>query len=175
MKINLISTVIMLMILITLVSVKVSAGFALGFPYEIKGNPGETHREIVSLQNRIEPVSDITIEIVVVSGGEYLSFPEGKIIEIAANDTKNIPMDVVIPQNAKSGRSLDASLLFKQVAGSSQSQGTVGVSLTISKEFKIKVEGEETNNKAIIVSSILAVLVVILIIILIRTLMHRKN
>ncbi len=158
-----------------LISIKVSAGFALGFPYEIKGNPGETHREIISLQNKVEPISDMTIEIVINEGGEYISFPEGKIINMLANETKNIPLDIIVPANAKPGQSFDVSLQFKQVAGSSQSQGTIGVSLTISKDFKIKVAREPSNTKAIVVSSILALITLILIIILVRTLMQKKK
>ena len=158
-----------------LFSIKVSAGFALGFPYEIKGNPGETHRETISLQNKIEPISDITIEIVIKEGGEYLSFPEGKIIEISANETKNIPLDIIIPANSKPGQSFDVSLQFKQVGGGSQSQGTIGLSLAISKDFKIKVEGEPSNTKAIILSSVLALITLILIIIMFRMLRKKKN
>ncbi len=163
------------MIIFVLLSIHVSAGFGISVPYDIKGNPGETNREIVQIQNKIAPTSDITIEIIVKKGEEYVSFPEGKIIEIKSNETKNILLDLIIPNKAKSGQNLEVSLLFKQISGNSQSQGTVGMSMSVSEDFQIKVIGEKGNNSVLIISSILSIIIIILTTILIKTLMRQKN
>ncbi len=166
----------LIFVAVTLFSGNVNANLALGFPYEVSGSPGQTFESTISLQNTIAPSSDIQVEITIVKGSEYVSFPQGTIINLSANETKNIQMTVSIPSNAKAEKRYPVSLLFKQTDNDIGSQGMIGMSITISKDFDIIVKGEEkSNNIIVIISTILIILIIILTGLLIKTLKAKKN
>lgn len=153
---------------------EVSAGFALGTPYRIEGNAGESHLELISIQNLIEPTTDATFEITIITGSEYISFPDGQRIDVKANESKNIEMLVSIPKKSKPEQIYESAIIVKQIAGQSATQGTVGLSVSLGETFKIHVNGEKQNSKVIIISIVLGILIILLIWLLIKTLRSKK-
>lgn len=154
----------------------VLAELALGTPDKnLYGNPGETQKKIISIQNIVDTPLDTTIKITITKGADYISFPGGDLIEIKANETKFVTMDVTIPSGANTGDVYEASIVIKQISEQTSSQGTVSLSSSIGEDFKIHVnEQKDTNNKILIISTILIVFILLLIWILIRTIKNNK-
>ncbi len=165
----------LIFVVLTLLTGKVNAELALGFPYEVSGSSGQTFESIISLQNTLEPISNIQVEIIIKEGSEYVSFPQGTTINLSANETKNIKMLVSIPTNAKAEKKYPVSLAFKQKNNEAESSGMIGLSITILKDFNIRVLGEEKSNTIIvIISAILITLIILLSWLLIKTLKNKK-
>ncbi len=152
-----------------------SAGFGVGFPFKISLNPGETYEGSLSLQNRIEPVEDMTIEIIVEEGEEYIIFPNGKTVQITANETLNIPVKISVPESAEPGAVYKVKMLFKPTSRGTQQGGTVNFILSLGKSFDIEVLGESKNKGAIIIILLLLItIIVVLAVLLIRALGKKK-
>ncbi len=150
-----------------------SAGFAVGFPYKIDLKKGETYDGSFQLQNIIQPVEQITVEIIIEQGEEYLSFPDGTTIQLAANEIKNIPVKISVPNNADGGDVYNAKIIFKPVSGDVQEGGTVNFRLSVGRSFDIEVI-KETNTILVIAIVFLILAILILILILLKTLKNKK-
>ncbi len=153
-----------------------SAGFAIGFPYKIELNRGESYEGGFSLQNVLPPTEDTTVEIIVDEGEEYISFPEGKTVNIAANEIKNVPVKITLPEDADGGDVYKAKILFRPVSGGVQGGGTVSLRLSVGRAFDIEVIGEtKAERLAKTASVILLIVAVILVIVLIKVLNKKKK
>lgn len=159
-----------------LISNLASAGFAVGFPYKISLHRGETYEGSFSLQNVIPPTEDTTVEVVVEEGEQYIQFLDGKTIQIRANETKNIPIRISIPDSADGGDIYKAKITFKPVSGGVQQGETVSLRFSVGKTFDIEVVGPTKGERmAKIASVILFIIVIILIIVLVRIMMRKKK
>ncbi len=153
-----------------------SAGFAVGFPYKISLHRGETYDGSFQLQNVLPPTEDTTLEIIVEQGQEYIQFPEGTSIQLAANEIKNIPVKITLPENADSGDVYKAKIIFRPVSGGVQEGGTVSLRFSLGKTFDIEVIGDTKAEKlAKTASIILFIVAIVLIIILIKVLSKKKK
>ncbi len=153
-----------------------SAGFAIGFPYKITLNRGESYEGSFSLQNVIPPTEATTIEIIIEEGEEYISFPEGTTFQLAANEVKNAPVKITLPEEADSGDIYKAKIIFRPVSGGVQEGGTVSLRLSIGKSFDIEVIGDtKTERLAKTASIILFIAAIVLIIILIIVLKNKRK
>ncbi len=126
----------------------VSAGFAVGFPNSIDLNPGETKDISFSLQNIIEPKTDVTIKIVVESGSEYLTLVGGDSFDLSAGEVKSVPARVKAPSDAKALDVFNMVVLFESVSGNGQTGGTVDVSFSqrVSFDIVINEDAQGQNN-----------------------------
>ena len=153
-----------------------SAGFAVGFPYKISLHRGETYDGSFQLQNVIPPTEDTTVEIIIEEGEEYMQFPEGKTVNLAAGEIKNIPVKITLPSNADGGDVYKAKIIFKPSSGEAQESGTVSLRFSIGKSFDIEVIGDtKTERLAKTASIILFIVAIVLIIILIIVLKKKKS
>ncbi len=150
-----------------------SAGFAVGFPYKIELKKGETYEGNFQLQNIIQPVEQITIEVVIEQGEEYISFPEGRTIQLVANETKNIPVKISVPNNAGGGEIYNAKIIFKPISGGIQTGETVNFRLSVGKSFDIEIIKENNNILTIVI--VFLILAVLIVIILLLKLLKKRN
>lgn len=173
-KINL--TITSVFIITILFSNLASAGFAVGFPYKIELKRGESYEGSFQLQNVLPPTEATTVEIVVEEGEEYISFPEGTTIHLAADEIKNAPVKITIPEDADGGDVYKAKIIFRPTSGGVQQGGTVSLRLSVGKTFDIEVIGDtKAERLAKTASIILFIVAVILIIVLIRVLKNKKK
>lgn len=171
-NIGLNKNMILIILGIVLTASVVSAGFAVSFPYKISLHPGETYEGSFSLQNVLQPSEDTTIEIIVESGNEYIQFPEGTTIQLAENETKNVPVKVTLPEDVNLDK-YSIQLLFQPVSAQNQG-GTVDIVLALRKSFDIDVI-RENNKKTAIAITLLIIVAIILLILLLKVLRNKKN
>ena len=153
-----------------------NAGFAIGFPYKITLHRGESFEGSFSLQNVLPPAEAMTIEIVVIEGEEYLSFPEGTTFQLAANEIKNAPVKITLPEDADGGDIYKVKINFRPVSGGVQGSGTVSLRLSLGKTFDIEVIGDtKAERLAKTASIILFIVAIILIIVLIKVLKNKRR
>ena len=153
-----------------------SAEFAVGFPYRISLHRGETYDGSFSIQNVISPAEDLTIEIVVEKGSEYIQFPQGNTIDIKANQTLNIPVKITAPEKAEGGDIYQTKIIFKPTSGGVQEGGTVNLRFSLGKTFDIEVIGPtKAERLAKIASIVLGIIVLILIIVLLRVIKNKQK
>ena len=150
-----------------------SAAFGVGFPYKISLRPGETTEEIFSIQNVLEPTEEITLQITVENGEEYIQFPEGTTINLARNEIKNVPVKISIPKNTKAEK-YNVRILFQPASTSQAQGGTIDLVLAIKKSFDIEIIKEENKNLKLIIGILIAIAIV-LIAILIKILNGKKK
>ena len=176
MKNKILFTTSAIFILLITFSNFVSAGFAIGFPYKIELRRGESYEGSFSLQNVLPPTEDTTIKITIEEGSQYISFPQGTTIQLAANEIKNAPVKITIPEDADGGDVYKAKISFKSVSDGVQEGGTVSLRLSVGKSFDIEVIGDtKAERLAKTASVILFIVAVVLIIILIIVLKKKKS
>ncbi|MDO8508508.1 MAG: hypothetical protein Q7S27_02370 [Nanoarchaeota archaeon] len=141
-------------LIVSLLSVGVSS-FSVGFENtELRLNPGEEYETAFSLQNYGIEAQDITVKATIEEGGEYVSFPQGTIFSISANNNVAAPIKVIIPQNAKVGDKHNIKVLFNAIIAEGESQKSQGEGTTIGFAFSyrrsidlIVVPAVETNQE----------------------------
>ena len=169
-------TIIISTIFVIIFSNIASAGFAVGFPYKISLHRGESYEGSFSLQNVIPPTEETTVKIKVTEGEEYITFPEGTTFQLAANEIKNVPVKISLPQDADGGKIYKAKIIFEPVSGGVQNGGIVSLRFSVGKNFDIEVIGNtKAERLAKIASVILFIVVIILIIVLIKVLKNKKR
>ncbi len=159
---------ILILSIITLYGV--SASFGVGFPTKIAIHPGESYQGQISIQNVLPDSKDMSLEIIIKEGSEYISFPEGQIIEIKKDEIKKIPIQVTIPKEINSIKE-KVQLEFRPVQGESQVQG-VSIVLSIGKSFDIEII-QEINNKIKFIVAILLIIAVLLIVVLFKVIKRK--
>lgn len=158
-------------LLLVLLSVFISADFGIGFANKVSLSPGGSIDRYFSLQNVIEPISDTTVNVSVVEGSKYVSFPEGTIFEVPAGETVSIPVTLSISSNARVGDEYPVKIMFNTIAGGSGSGGgTVQFTMGISKSFGILVtektaEVEEGISRTLILFVLIVLIILLLLII----------
>ncbi len=158
-------------IIVVIVGAFASASLGISFPNAISLHPGETYESSFSIQNVLEPTKNITLEITIENGQEYIQFPEGTTIQLAKGEIKNVPVKISLPKNARADK-YNVQILFQPTAAQSQS-GTLDLVLAIRKSFDIEVI-KKTNNLLIITIVLLSIAVLILILILLKTIRNKK-
>lgn len=174
MKNQIILSIASIFIISIMLSNFASAGFAVGFPHKIELKNGESYDGSFQLQNVIPPVEQITVEIIVEQGEEYVSFPEGTTIQLTANEIKNVPVKISVPENANGGDVYNTKIIFKPISGGAQENGTVNFRLSVGRSFDIEVI-KETNTLLIITIFFLTLAILILVIILLKNLRKKNN
>lgn len=95
---------IMLVLLFGFSVYDVSGYLSVGFEStELYMYPGEIRDTAFSLQNYGTASSDIVIEAIVVEGEEYISFTDGTIFEVPANNNTGAFVRITVPKNVSIG------------------------------------------------------------------------
>ncbi len=111
----------------------VSAEFGVGSPVSLNLYPGQSIDSAFSLQNTIEGTGDLTIEAIILEGGEYIILTQGNRFDVPQGGVVSLPIKVAIPENAKVGDVYKVKLLFRSVSGGNQEGGGM-------VQFKFNVE-----------------------------------
>lgn len=115
----------------------VVAAFGLGFASGITISPGESIARSFSIQNVIAPTSDITIEVEIEEGSQYMTLTQGTRFDVGAGDIISIPVTFNVPTNSNIGDVYPAKVSFKTIAGGSSERGTVEFTTGNTKSFDI--------------------------------------
>ncbi len=147
---------------------------SIGNPSAVNGEPGVGVSSGVTLMNLGQGAKDVTVEIVVEEGGEYISFPDGLIYDVSAGTMLPVKINANIPSNAKIGDSFPVTIVFRPINGGGVTgEGTVSLAFGYRVSFNVNVIGAEgeseltkpTNEAGINVWwYVLAVIVIILIV-----------
>ncbi len=148
-----------------------SASFGVSFPNAINLQPGETYEGYFSVQNVLEPTENLTLEITIENGQEYVQFPQGTTVQLAKGEIKNVPVKIYLPNNARADK-YNVQILFQPTSAQNQG-GTLDLVLATRKSFDIEVI-KGTNKVIAFAIVFLTIAVLILIIILLKTLRKKK-
>lgn len=157
----------------------ISAEFAIGAPNALVLLPGASQNTAVSIQNVLDGATDVVINAKISQGAEYATLTGNTdLIEVAAGAIVEVPITVIVPEDAKLEDIYTISILFESVSGgTSGDEGMIEFSYNVEKSFEVFVgertsvtgEGEEVAPEGIgmvwIILGIILVLVVIIVIV----------
>lgn len=149
-KVNLIIASITL---IFLLGVSVSAFGVSMTSSTFELGPGESIDTIFILDNFGEDASDVTVEIVVEEGSEYITLAGDASFSLAKEGSAEVPVSISVPAEASVGDSYNAEILFRPTSGGEEGAGgegtTIGFVMSQRKSIDIVVvaaAGETTGD-----------------------------
>lgn len=165
-RINLlVVTSLMVVLLISFVS-----AFSVAFDSsKLQLSLGEEFESTFSLQNYGNS-EDITVELTVEEGGDYISLSEGLQYDIKSESSAGVPVKFTVPETANIGDSFPVTILFKVISGAVGSEGGAGtVGFVINRRRTIEIEvvpkpGEEAPKSNLIWYILTGIIIVVIII-----------
>lgn len=157
--------------IMTLMLCSFVSAFAVSSPGNIGLYPGESSEEMFSIQNIAEPASDMIVEILMVEGGEYISFLEGTTYDVDAGNVVPVKARISVPEDAKIGDVYKIKVTFKPTSiestdGEGMVQFVSNYVLSLNVEIVPK-PGEEAPEGISTTWIVLGIILIIIVIVLI--------
>jgi len=128
-----------------------------GDNYPLRMKAGETKETFFLLRNIVEGDSDVTIDVELLKGKEIASFiDEQRSYEVSYGNEIEVPIKIVIPENAKAGTIYTIGAVFKP-ASKEGGQGNVQFLINIGKSFPVVVLGDRGEEQLSSKSSTLTI------------------
>ena len=178
--------IIILALAVLFLSIAYVSAFSIGFSSAINIEPGQSVEKGFSIINKGTDAEDLTVEVVVEEGSQYITLPEGTQYQIPKGELKPVPATFSVPSSAQPGDKYTVKMSFNSIEGGTIGGGSLEFKVGHSLSFDINVmekvpttsSGEEQPTPAPEGSSlwwILGIVVIVVVIVVVVLLVKGRK